>query len=58
MKYKVSFSVTDIYPNGEVEAGDRNEAIKRYQDLWKNNKLPGDILHDARYSVVSVKPKK
>ncbi len=58
MKYKVSFSVTDMYPIGEVEAGDRNEAIKLYQDLWKNNKLPGDILRDARYSVVSVKPKK
>jgi len=58
MKYNVSFSVTDIYPKGEVEVGDRNEAINLYQDLWKKNKLPGDILHDARYSVVSVKPKK
>lgn len=58
MKYKVSFSVTDMYPIAEVEAPDRNEAIKLYQELWKKNSLLGDILHDARYSVVSIKPKK
>jgi hypothetical protein len=57
-KYNVSFWVTDVYPEAQVEAGDRNEAIKLYQDLWKNGKLAGDILKDARYSVMSVKPKK
>ena len=54
MKYNVSFSVTDIYPKGEVEAGDRNEAIKLYHDLWKQGNLaPEGISKDAQWRVVS-----
>jgi hypothetical protein len=55
MKYKVTFSVTDIYPTVEVEAQDRDEAIKLYQDQWKQGKLsPEGIVKDAEWRVVSV----
>jgi len=54
MKYKVTFSVTDVYPTVEVEAKDRDEAIKLYQDQWKQGKLtPEGILKDANWQVVS-----
>jgi len=54
MKYKVTFSVTDIYPTVEVEAKDRDEAIKLYQDMWKEGKLsPEGIVKDAQWRVVS-----
>ena len=36
MKYKVSFTVTDAYPETEIEAKDRDEAVRLYQDLFKN----------------------
>ena len=39
MKYKVTFSVLDTYPECEVEAKDRDEAIKLYHDLWKQGNL-------------------
>ncbi len=60
MKYKVSFSVTDTYPQAEVEANDRNEAMKLYQKMWEDGKLSGEgIQKDARYSVSYVwTPKK
>ncbi len=55
MKYTVTFSVTDTYPHAEIEARDRDEAIKRYQDLWKQGKLSQDsIVKDARWNVASV----
>ena len=53
MKYKVTFSVTDIYPTVEVEAHDRDEAIKLYHDLWKQGKLTPEIVKDAGWRVVS-----
>jgi len=54
MKYKVTFSVTDVYPTVEVEAKDRDEAIKLYQDQWKQGKLtPDGIVKDAQWRVVS-----
>lgn len=54
MKYKVTFSVTDIYPTVEVEAKDRDEAIKLYQDMWKQGKLTQEgITKDANWRVVS-----
>ena len=54
MKYKVTFSVTDIYPTVEVEAQDRDEAIKLYHDLWKQGKLtPEGIVKDAQWRVLS-----
>ena len=59
MKYKVTFSVTDTYPMAEIEAKDRDEAIKAYQELWKQGKFTQGILKDARWSIESVwKPKK
>jgi len=54
MKYTVTFSVTDVYPTVEVEAHDRDEAIKLYQDQWKQGKLtPEGIVKDAHWRVVS-----
>jgi len=54
MKYKVTFSVTDVYPTVEVEAHDRDEAIKLYHDMWKEGKLsPEGIIKDANWRVVS-----
>jgi len=57
MKYKVTFSVTDIYPTAEVEAIDRDEAIKLYHDLWKQGKLAPEIVKDAQWRVVSTMKK-
>ena len=53
MKYKVTFSVTDIYPTVEIDAKDRDEAIKAYHDLWKQGKLAPEIVKDAQWRVVS-----
>ena len=54
MKYAVTFSVTDVYPTVEVEAHDRDEAIKLYHDMWKEGKLsPEGIIKDANWRVVS-----
>jgi len=53
MKYKVTFSVTDIYPTVEIDAPDRDEAIKAYHDLWKQGKLSPEIVKDARWQVLS-----
>lgn len=54
MKYKVSFVVTDKYPTAEIEAKDRNEAIKLYQELWEQGKLAKEgVEKDARWSVIS-----
>ncbi len=53
MKYKVTFSVTDIYPTVEIDAQDRDEAIKHYHDLWKQGKLAPEIVKDAQWRVVS-----
>ena len=57
MKYNVSFSVTDTYPTMEIEAKDRNEAIKRYQELWEQGKLSKEgitVAKDARWSINSI----
>ncbi len=53
MKYNVTFSVTDIYPTAEIEAKDRDEAIKLYHDLWKEGKLSPEIIKDARWQALS-----
>jgi len=54
MKYKVTFSVTDVYPTVEVEAKDRDEAIRLYHDMWIQGKLtPEGIIKDANWRVVS-----
>lgn len=53
MKYKVTFSVTDIYPTVEIEAKDRDEAIRLYHDLWKQSKLSPELVKDAQWRVVS-----
>ncbi len=53
MKYKVTFSVTDIYPTVEIDAQDRDEAIKAYHDLWKQGELAPEIVKDARWQVLS-----
>jgi len=54
MKYKVTFSVTDFYPTVEVEAKDRDEAIRLYHDMWIQGKLtPEGIIKDANWRVVS-----
>ena len=53
MKYKVTFSVTDIYTTVELEAKDRDEAIKLYHDLWKQGKLSPEIVKDAEWRVSS-----
>jgi len=46
--------VTDVYPTVEVEAQDRDEAIKLYHDMWKDGKLtPEGIIKDAQWRVVS-----
>jgi hypothetical protein len=52
MQYKVTFSVTDIYPTVEVEAKDHDEAIKLYHDMWKQGKLAPEIVKDARWQVL------
>jgi hypothetical protein len=59
MKYKVSFSVTDTYPTAEIEAKDRNEAMRLYQDMWEKGQFSEQsVQKDARYSVMSIwKPK-
>jgi len=57
MKYKVTFSVTDIYPTVEIDAQDRDEAIKLYHDLWKEGKLSPEIVKDARWQVLSTMTK-
>ncbi len=57
MKYNVSFSVTDTYPTIEIEAKDRNEAIKRYQELWEQAKLTTEgmtVTKDTRWSIQSL----
>ncbi len=55
MKYKVSFTLTDTYPSAEVEAKDRDEAVKVYQALWKDGKLSQEgVLKDAKWSIHSV----
>ena len=57
MKFKVSFSVTDTYPTIEIEAKDRNEAIKRYQEAWEQAKLTNEgmtVTKDTRWSVQSL----
>ena len=53
MKYKVTFSVTDIYPTVEIDAQDRDEAIKHYHDLWKQGKLSPELVKDAQWRVMS-----
>ena len=57
MKYTVTFSVTDIYPTVEVEAKDRDEAIKLYHDMWKEGKLLPEIVKDAQWQVRSTMTK-
>ena len=57
MKYKVTFSVTDVYPTVEVEAKDRDEAIRLYHDLWKQGKLSPEIVKDAQWRVLSTMTK-
>jgi hypothetical protein len=57
MKYNVSFSVTDTYPTLEIEAKDRNEAIKRYQEKWEQAKLSTEgmtVTKDTRWSIQSL----
>ena len=57
MKYNVSFSVTDTYPTLEIEAKDRNEAIKRYQEAWEQSKLTSEgmtVTKDTRWSIQSL----
>jgi hypothetical protein len=57
MKYKVTFSVTDTYPTVEIDAKDRDEAIKLYHDLWKQGKLSQEgiaVAKDARWNVQSI----
>jgi hypothetical protein len=57
MKYIVSFSVTDTYPTLEIEAKDRNEAIKRYQEKWEQAKLSTEgmtVTKDTRWSIQSL----
>jgi len=57
MKFKVSFSVTDTYPTLEIEAKDRNEAIKGNQEAWEQAKLSAEgmtVTKDTRWSVQSL----
>jgi len=54
MKYKVTFSVLDTYPECEVEAKDRDEAIKLYQDSWKQGKFTQGVRKDAKWNVTSI----
>jgi hypothetical protein len=55
MKYKVSFTVTDSYPETEIEAKDRDEAVRLYQDLWKQGKLAHEGVHkDVKWKITSV----
>jgi hypothetical protein len=57
MKFKVLFSVTDTYPTIEIEAKDRNEAIKRYQEEWEQAKLTTEgmtVTKDTRWSIQSL----
>ncbi len=56
MKFKVSFSVTDTYPTLEIEAKDRNEAIKHYQTAWEHA-VAGEgmtVTKDTRWSIQSL----
>jgi len=54
MKYTVTFSVTDVYPTVDVDAKDRDEAVKLYRDMWKDGKLAAEgIIKDAQWRVVS-----
>ena len=57
MKYTVTFSVTDVYPTAQVEAKDRDEAIKLYHDMWKEGKLAPEIVKDAYWRVQSTMTK-
>ena len=56
MKFKVSFSVTDTYPTLEIEAKDRNEAIKLYQAEWEKaiNSNGMTVTKDTRWSIQSL----
>jgi len=57
MKYNVSFSVTDTYPTIEIEAKDRNEAIKHYQAAWEHAKLTTEgmtVTKDTQWSIQSL----
>ena len=55
MKYKVSFTVTDAYPETEIEAKDRDEAVRLYQDLWKQGKLAQEgVFKDVKWKITSV----
>jgi hypothetical protein len=57
MKYKISFSVTDTNPTLEIEAKDRNEAIKRYQEAWEKAKLTAEgmtVTKDTKWCVQSI----
>jgi hypothetical protein len=50
MTYKVTFSLIDVNPRVEVEAKDRDEAIKLYHDPWKQGKLtPESSIKYPRY---------
>ena len=56
MKYKVTLSVTDTYPTIEIEAKDRNEAIKHYQTAWEHA-VAGEgmtVTKDTRWSIQSL----
>ncbi len=53
MKYQVTFSVTDVYPTVEIDAHDRDEAIRNYHDLWQQGKLSPELVKDAQWRVVS-----
>ncbi len=57
MRFKVTFSVTDTYPTLEIEAKDRNEAIKDYQAVWEHaiseeGGMP--VTKDTRWSIQSL----
>ena len=67
MKYKVTFSVTDVYPTVEVDAKDRDEAIRLYHDPiphwvpaadyldWARRGLKQDDLHGRDAAVCYAK---
>lgn len=57
MKYKVTFSVTDTYPSAEIEAKDRQEAMKLYQEQYENGVLglkEKGVQKDAKYDIQNV----
>lgn len=59
MRYKISFSVTERYPEAEVEAPDRNQAVALYQDMWKSGQLSEKgVMKEAQYRIVSPKTPK